>query len=95
MSEALRVSATAAGISYYPEHVARVLGFFEDEGLVVTTEAPGHGPWVTRAVLGGQADMALGGIWRPLMYRGRLDDFMSFALLCTAPRRGHLSAETG
>lgn len=78
----LRVSATAAGVSYYPEFVARELGYFRDEELEVVTEAPGHGPFVVRALSAGAADVALGGIWRPLMYRGRLDHLVAFAQLC-------------
>lgn len=78
----LRVSATAAGISYYPEYLARELGYFADEDLEVVTEAPGHGPFVVRALSAGKADVALGGIWRPLMYRGRLEHLTAFAQLC-------------
>jgi NitT/TauT family transport system substrate-binding protein len=78
MSELVRISATAAGIAYYPEHVARVLGFFEEEGLDVRTEAPGHGPWVARDIRTGKAELALGGIWRPILYRNGLDRFMPF-----------------
>ena len=78
----LRITATGAGVSYYPEFIARELGFFEDEGLVVETHAPGHGPWVARDLDAGTAEIALGGIWRPLMYRGRLSTYYAFAQLC-------------
>ena len=78
----LRVTATGAGVAYYPEFVARELGYFEDEGLVVETRAPGHGPWVARDLDTDAADVALGGIWRPLMYRGRLSTYYAFAQLC-------------
>ncbi len=82
MMDRIRITATGAGLSYYPEFVARELGYFEDEDLLVETQAPGHGPWVTRALRDGSADIALGGIWRPLMYRGRLEKLCPFAQLC-------------
>ena len=78
----VRVTATGAGVSYYPEFLARHLQYFADEDLIVETEAPGHGPWVARALDQGTADVALGGIWRPLMYRGRLSTYSVFAQLC-------------
>ncbi|MBI4182487.1 MAG: ABC transporter substrate-binding protein [Proteobacteria bacterium] len=82
MPDRLRISATGAGVSYYPEFLARELGYFADEDLEVVTEAPGHGPWVARALRERTAEVVLGGIWRPLMYRGRLDAFVAFAQLC-------------
>jgi NitT/TauT family transport system substrate-binding protein len=82
VEDVLRVSATGAGISYYPEFLARELGYFADERLRVETEAPGHGPWVVRAIDDGRADVVLGGIWRPMMYRGRLATYRTFAQLC-------------
>ncbi|MDP6603414.1 MAG: ABC transporter substrate-binding protein [Rhodospirillales bacterium] len=82
MSDRIRVAATGAGVNYYPEFLARELGYFEDEGLKVLTEAPGHGPYVPRALAEGAVEIGLGGIWRPLMYRGRLSSFMPFTQLC-------------
>jgi len=67
MADGIRVSATGAGVNYSPEFLARELGYFEDEDLDVVTEAPGHGPYVPRALADGGADIGLGGIWRPLM----------------------------
>ncbi|MBI4182926.1 MAG: ABC transporter substrate-binding protein [Proteobacteria bacterium] len=78
----LKVLAATSGVYYYPAYVAHDLGCFADEGLEVALEAPGHGPWGARALLAGAADIALGGMWRPLMYRGRIADFSVFAQLC-------------
>ena len=78
----LRILATASGVSYYPQYVAQDLGYFADEELEIEAEAPGHGPWGARALVAGSADIALGGIWRPLMYHGRIADFRAFAQLC-------------
>ena len=82
MSAVVRISATGAGANYYPEFVARYLGFFAQEGLSIEVEVLGNGPGVPHAVGSGQADLGLGGIWLPMLYRGRLDTFVPFAQLC-------------
>ena len=78
----LRLLASASGVSYYPQYVAQDLGYFAAEGLEIEAQAPGHGPWGARALVAGSAEIALGGIWRPLMYHGRIADFRAFAQLC-------------
>ena len=44
----VRVSATGAGVNYFPEFIARELGFFADEGLEAKVEVLGNGvaTWV-------------------------------------------------
>lgn len=65
--DAVRVAATGAGLGYYPSFVAAELGFFADENLEVHVDVPG--PWrVAQMLRSGDADIVLGGIWRPLMY---------------------------
>ena len=78
----VRVSATGAGVNYFPEFIARELGFFADEGLEAKVEVLGNGPGVPRDVGSGAADVGLGGIWLPMLYRGRLHTFIPFAQLC-------------
>jgi NitT/TauT family transport system substrate-binding protein len=82
MQTRVRVAATGAGVAYYPAFVAQELGYFQEEHLEVETTVPGLGPWVARALASGEVDVALGGIWRPLMYRGRLTTLYAFAQLC-------------
>jgi NitT/TauT family transport system substrate-binding protein len=82
MTDLVRISSTGAGVNYYPEFVARHLGFYAEEGLQVEVEVLGNGPGVPRAVGSDAADLGLGGIWLPMLYRGRLDTFIPFAQLC-------------
>jgi NitT/TauT family transport system substrate-binding protein len=67
--DTVRVAAAGAGTYYYPQFVARALGFFADEGLNVEVDVLGGGPGVPRSVASGKADIGLGGIWSTLMYR--------------------------
>ncbi|MBI3969125.1 MAG: ABC transporter substrate-binding protein [Chloroflexi bacterium] len=74
------MTAAGTGVYYVPEYLARELGYFADEGLTIETEAPG-GTWLAGQLSSGGAEIALGGVWRPLMYRGRLGAYLSFAQL--------------
>jgi NitT/TauT family transport system substrate-binding protein len=82
MGDIVRISATGSGIPYYPEFVARALGFYEDLGLDVVVDVFGNGPVVPRNIASGAGDIGLGGIWLPMLYRGRVADFFPFAQLC-------------
>src|SRR6266536_2165483 len=82
MADTVRIAATGAGISYFPEFVARELGFYADEGLDVQVQVIGNGPGVPVSVASGAADIGLGGSWLPVMYRGRLASFYPFAQVC-------------
>lgn len=81
MNERIRVGAIHGGPGYYPAFVAEELGFFSDEGLSVDFSSPGYGPWIARAVLSGEAEVALGGLWRPMMYRERIGVLTGFVQL--------------
>ena len=82
MTDLIRISATGSGVNYYPEFLARELGFYEEEGLTVQVAVHGNGPVVPREVGSGAADLGLGGIWLPMLYRGRVHTFMPFVQLC-------------
>lgn len=82
MRDLVRIASTGAGISYFPEFVARELGFYADENLDIQVEVIGNGPGVPVAVASGAADLGLGGSWLPMMYRGRLSAFYPFAQVC-------------
>lgn len=81
MTDFVRVADSGAGVYYAPQYLALELGFFADEGLQVETTVPG-GARLVEYLSAGRADVALGGIWRPLMYRGRLETLTAFAMLC-------------
>ena len=82
MTDLVRVADSGVGVYYAPQYLALALGFFAEEGLQVEREVPGGGRLV-EYLSAGRADVALGGIWRPLMYRGRLETLTAFAMLCT------------
>lgn len=82
MGDLVRISATGAGIPYYPEFVARALGIYEQLGLDVVVDVFGNGPVVPRNIASGAGDIGLGGIWLPMLYRGRVAAFYPFAQLC-------------
>ena len=74
------LTATGYNLNYLPEYIALRHGFFAEQGLDVTVKIPT--PWddVLTALADGAADMALGGIWVPSMYRGRVPkDYTVFA----------------
>src|SRR3990172_3763164 len=81
----IRLRAVADTILYLPLTLAIRTGLFRAEGLDVELHVPGPGPRSANAVLGGQAEVALGGIWRPAMYlalRKRLVAFAAIARRC-------------
>jgi NitT/TauT family transport system substrate-binding protein len=71
-------------LTYVPHHVAEHLGLFARQGLTIETNydsGPG-GSWLADLLAEGRADIARGGVWIPLMYRGRLEQIRIFAQLC-------------
>lgn len=83
MTDRLRLIAEHS-LTYAPHHVAEHLGFFADEGLEIVTnyESGPGGSWLSDVLASGAADIARGGVWIPMMYRGFLEDIRIFATLC-------------
>lgn len=77
----LKVSATAHGLNYLPEYVARESGRFTENGIDVPYRV--CNPWdgVMHHLADGSADVALGGLWVPAMYSGMGRNFVAFAQL--------------
>ena len=73
------ISATGLSINYMPEYLADKLGYFAQEGLVVTSYVPS--PWtkVLTDIDSGEAQAVVGGIWCPLIYKNRIKDYFAFA----------------
>ncbi|WYZ34265.1 hypothetical protein EsH8_I_000541 [Colletotrichum jinshuiense] len=74
-----RLTATGYNLNYLPEYIALRHGFFREQGLDVTVNIPTPWDGVLDALADGTADMALGGIWVPSMYRDRVQDYTVFA----------------
>ena len=77
--ESFRLAATGHNLNYLPQYIAQRHGFFREEGLELVTTIPVPWDGVLDALADGSADMALGGIWVPSMYRGRVQDYTVFA----------------
>jgi len=75
------VSATSHWPNYLPEYVAVENGYFADEGLEFSRDAPDDWTEVLRSLADGSAQAVLGGLWVPAMYHGRGHDFIAFAQL--------------
>lgn len=73
------LTATGYNINYLPEYIALRHGFFREQGLDVTVTIPKPWDGVLDHLADGSADMALGGIWVPSMYRERVQNYTVFA----------------
>jgi len=73
------LTATGYNLNYLPEYIALRHGFFREQGLDVTVNIPTPWDGVLDALADGTADMALGGIWVPSMYRDRVEHYTVFA----------------
>jgi len=72
------LTATGYNLNYLPQYIAERHGFFRDQGLEVKVTIPTPWDGVLDALADGTADMALGGIWVPSMYRNRVQDYTVF-----------------
>lgn len=73
------LTATGYNLNYLPEYIASRHGFFREQGLDVTVNIPSPWDGVLDALADNTADMALGGIWVPSMYRDRVEHYTVFA----------------
>jgi len=73
------LTATGYNLNYLPEYIALRHGFFREQGLDVTVNIPTPWDGVLDQLADGTADMALGGIWVPSMYRDRVKNYTVFA----------------
>ena len=83
MKDRLRLIAEHS-LTYAPHHVAEKLGYFDAADLDIVLDyasGPG-GSWLADVLARDEADIARGGVWIPMMYRGHLEDLRIFAQLC-------------
>jgi len=83
MNDRLRLIAEHS-LTYAPHHVAEKLGYFADAGVDIDLnyESGPGGSWLAEVLARGEADIARGGVWIPMMYRDYLEDLRLFAALC-------------
>ncbi|KIW24201.1 uncharacterized protein PV07_09929 [Cladophialophora immunda] len=77
--QTFKLTATGYNLNYLPEYIALRHGFFREQGLDVTVNIPTPWDGVLDALADGSADMALGGIWVPSMYRDKVQNYTVFA----------------
>ena len=77
--ERFHVAATGHSLNYLPEYIAQRHGFFHEQGLDVTVSVPSPWDFVLKELADGTAAAALGGIWVPSMYHGRVRNYTAFA----------------
>jgi NitT/TauT family transport system substrate-binding protein len=77
----LRISATSHGVNYLPEYHAARTGAFTRLGVQV--QAWARDPWtgVLDDLAADRCDVALGGLWVPMMYAGRGRDLVAVGQL--------------
>jgi NitT/TauT family transport system substrate-binding protein len=84
-SDRLAITESAPAIKFAPQYVAQSLGYFAEERLEVVEgiDAGPGGSWLASNLLTGKADIALGGIWLPMLYKqAGLADDLPFAAVC-------------
>lgn len=94
IKQRFHLTATGHNLNYLPEYIARRHGYFKEQGLDFDLKIPVPWDGVLDDLAEGTADMALGGIWVPAMYRNRAKDYTVFAQIANrCPlallRRGH------
>lgn len=77
--QTFNLTATGHNLNYLPQYIAQRHDFFQEQGLEVVTTIPTPWDGVLDALTAGEADMALGGIWVPSMYRERVESYTVFA----------------
>lgn len=79
VTQHFHLTATGYNLNYLPEYIALRHGFFREQGLDVTVTIPKPWDGVLDDLADGTADLALGGIWVPSMYRNRVKNYTVFA----------------
>lgn len=72
------LTATGYNLNYLPEYIALRHGFFREQGLDVRVTIPKPWDGVLDDLAQKTADLALGGIWVPSMYRDRVQSYTVF-----------------
>ena len=90
-----KLTATGYNLNYLPEYIALRHGFFREQGLDLTVNIPVPWDGVLDALADGSADMCLGGIWVPTMYRDRVQHYTVFAQIANRCPLAILRRKTG
>ena len=70
MRDVIHVTESDTALKFSSQYIAEDLGFFDDVGLAVSCDVdagPG-GSWLVDNLISGRAQVAMGGIWLPMLY---------------------------
>lgn len=85
MPFSIRLTESAPALKFAPQYIAEDLGFFaaNDIEMIGNVDAGPAGSWLADNLITDKADVALGGIWLPLVYTDLgMADLKPFAAVC-------------
>ena len=81
----LNLTESAPALKFAPQYLAEELGFFAANEIAITgnIDAGPAGSWLADNLVAHKADIALGGIWLPLVYKDLgIAELVPFAAVC-------------
>jgi NitT/TauT family transport system substrate-binding protein len=81
----LNLTESAPALKFAPQYLAEELGFFAANDIAITgnIDAGPAGSWLADNLVSRAADIALGGIWLPLVYKDLgIAELVPFAAVC-------------
>src|SRR5436190_19852192 len=81
----VRLATTRGSLMFFPVHVARSLGYYDEEGVDLIIDETASAPKSMQALLGGSSDMVGGGFTSVVMMHAARRPVQAFLLLVRDP----------
>ncbi len=81
----IKLTESSVALKFAPQYIARELGFLGDESIRITEDvhAGPAGSWLVQNLQNGKADIALGGVWLPMVFNQVSEIILKpFAVAC-------------